>query len=452
MKANSERENPKARKNKAYFRIFGTAFIILSAVFINGCKNDVMKDQTVADPVLSASIAETFPANQADTVVINPVVAVTFKSTATTSEVLASTLILKEGTIPVSGTVTTSGTTVSFTPSSDLKPNTTYTATLTNSLKSGSSKDSGEHSWSFKTGKHRNNNSISVVSVTPIANATEVSVDARPTVAFNQEMTSTMVKLVTISFWQGTTSVSGTLTYSGKTATFTPTNKLMGGTVYNGKVVFGSKSHDDGEDDDDNKSASAFKWNFTTSGGGADVTPPTVLSSVPANNATAVAINSKATVTLSEAMSAATINATNFSLKQGSTTIVGTVTLSGNTATFTPSASLAANMVYTLTVSTAVKDATGNALASNYTSSFTTVAATPVVSFASQVLPILQSRCIPCHGATSPTAGISITNYTTVSQLSNSQLDNSGMYPKLGTTAAEQQIIKAWIAAGRLNN
>ncbi|HBY54873.1 MAG TPA: hypothetical protein DEH15_20890, partial [Marinilabiliales bacterium] len=101
---------------------------------------------------------------------------------------------------------------------------------------------------------------------------------------------------------------------------------------------------------------------------------------------------------------------------------------------------------------TGAQDAAGNPLATVKTWSFTTITTAPVVSFASQVMPILQSRCTACHGATSPTAGISITNYTTVSKLSNSQLDNPSMYPKLGTTAAEISTIKAWIAAGRPNN
>ena len=676
MRANSfsERENPKMRKNKVYFRIFGTAIAIVSlAVFISGCTKEIIKDQTPADPLLTTAIAETFPVNQADTVVINPVVAVTFKSTASASEVSASTLTLKDGTIPVAGTVTTSGTTVSFTPTTDLKPETKYTATITTTLKSGSTKDSGEHSWSFTTGKHRENHALAVVSVIPMANATGVAVNIKPSVTFNQNLTSTTTKAFTISLLQGTTPVIGTLTYSGKTATFTPSASLMANTIYTGKVVFGSKSgsdEEDGDDDHNSSSSNAFTWSFTTGGGGVDVTPPTVLSVVPTNNSTAIALNSKVTATFSEAMNVTTINATNFTLKQGSTAITGTVAYSGTTATFTPAVNLAANTVYTGAITTGAKDAAGNALASNYTWSFTTgagvvtdvtpptvlsvlptnnatsvatsihpsatfseamnattinttnftlkqgstavagtvaysgttatftpssvlaanmvytgtittgakdvagnaiasaytwsfttaaavvtdvtpptvltivpasgatsiavnsnvtatfseamnastisastftlkqgttaiagsisysgntatfnptsdltggmvytasittgatdlagnaiattktwsfttVTVAPVISFATQVLPILQSKCMPCHGANSPSAGISITNYATVSQLSNSQIDNPGMYPKLGTTAAEQAIIKAWIAAGKPNN
>jgi len=426
MRAKRERENPKIRKNKVYFRIFGTAIhIVLLAVFINGCTKEVLKNEPVADNVLNASIAETFPVNQADTVVVNPVVTVTFKSTASASEVSSSTLILKEGTIPVSGTVTTSGTTINFTPSTDLKPETNYTATLKSSMNSNNG--SGEHSWSFKTGKNRQNNSLSVVSVIPLKSATEVAVDVKPSITFNQEMTPTTTKLVTITLLQGTTPITGTLTYSGKTATFTPANVLAANMVYTGKVVFGTKSDGDDGDDDDHKSAKIFTWNFTTSGGGADVTPPTVLSVVPANSAIAIALNSKATVTFSEAMNVSTMNTTNFTLKQGSTAVAGTVAYTGTTVTFTPTASLLANTVYSGTITTGAKDAAGNALASNYSWSFTT-------SAAADVTPPTVLSVIPANNAT--TVATSIHPSLTFSEAMNvSTINTTNFTLKQGSTA-----------------
>lgn len=59
----------------------------------------------------------------------------------------------------------------------------------------------------------------------------------------------------------------------------------------------------------------------------------------------------------------------------GGAAIVGTVSLSGTTATFTPSSSLTADTLYTATVTTGVKDAAGIALAANKTWSFRTAAA-----------------------------------------------------------------------------
>lgn len=97
-------------------------------------------------------------------------------------------------------------------------------------------------------------------------------------------------------------------------------------------------------------------------------------------------------------------------------------------------------------------DAAGNAIATTKTWSFTTIAAAQVVSWATQVWPIIQSKCTPCHGSSGGSGGVNMGSYAQVAAMSNSQIDNSGMYTKLGVTAAEQTIIKAWIAAGKLNN
>ncbi|MDD5057533.1 MAG: Ig-like domain-containing protein [Sideroxydans sp.] len=104
----------------------------------------------------------------------------------------------------------------------------------------------------------------------------------------------------------------------------------------------------------------------------ADTTPPTVSSTTPANSATGVAVSSAITATFSEAMTVSTLNAATFTLSGGAS---GTVTYSGTTATFTPSSNLAYSTTYTATITTGAKDSAGNALAANYTWSFTTGAA-----------------------------------------------------------------------------
>jgi hypothetical protein len=670
------RVNPGKPKNMRYFVIIGTAFkIVLLAVFLAGCAKDGLKDQTGVDNNLPATIAETFPANLADTVYTNSVVEVTFKSTVNPSEISASTITLQQGTSLVPGTVSLAGQIATFTPSADLMPDTKYTATL-KSGQTGNS-DVSEHSWSFKTGKHRHENALSIVSVVPLKSATAVPVTIQPSATFSNSVDLSKIKALTFTLKQGTTTVEGSITYSGKTATFKPKSGLNANTLYTATISSGANNGGGGDDDDheggDNhegddkhQSANTYTWNFTTGGGGTDATAPTISTVVPANNATGVATSTKLevnfseamnattinttnftlkqgatavagsvtyfgttatflpsaglkantvytasittgvkdiagnalavtytwsfttgstvdataptvlssvpantatgvansvhpAVTFSEAMNATTINATNFTLKQGATAIAGTVAYSGTTATFTPSSGLIANTVYTATITTGVKDAAGNAIAGNYTWSFTTaavadvtaptvgtvvpasgatsvavnsditaafseamnsttittttftlkqgttavaglvtysgttatfnpagdltgntvytatittgaqdlagnaittskvwsfttVATVAVISFSTQVMPILQAKCATCHSGSSPSGGITITNFTTVSALSNSQIDNSRMYPKMGVTPAEQAIIKAWIAAGRPNN
>jgi hypothetical protein len=97
-----------------------------------------------------------------------------------------------------------------------------------------------------------------------------------------------------------------------------------------------------------------------------------VSSTVPANAATGVAINSAISATFSKAMNPTTITTVTFTLKHGSTSVAGTVTYSGVTAVFAPSSNLTVSTAYTATITTGVKDLAGNPLASNYTWNFTT--------------------------------------------------------------------------------
>ena len=100
-----------------------------------------------------------------------------------------------------------------------------------------------------------------------------------------------------------------------------------------------------------------------------DTTRPTVTYTIPAAGATGVATNTKVTVTFSKDMNPATITATSFTLTgPGTTAVAGAVAYPGGvrTATFTPTSVLAANTLFTATITTGAKDVAGNALASNF--------------------------------------------------------------------------------------
>lgn len=101
-------------------------------------------------------------------------------------------------------------------------------------------------------------------------------------------------------------------------------------------------------------------------------TTPAITAKSPGNNATNVALNKVISITFSEPMDISTINTTTFSLKQGTTTITGTVGYSGTTATFMPSDALTAGMPYSATLTTGAKSATGISLAANTTWNFIT--------------------------------------------------------------------------------
>ena len=105
-----------------------------------------------------------------------------------------------------------------------------------------------------------------------------------------------------------------------------------------------------------------------------DTVAPTVLSTNPVNGATGVAI---ITASFSEAMNASTVTPATFMLTgPGPTAVSGTVAYNATThiATFTPTTALAPSTAYTATITTGAKDASGNALASNRSWSFSMAA------------------------------------------------------------------------------
>jgi Domain of unknown function (DUF4082)/Bacterial Ig-like domain/Bacterial Ig domain/Purple acid Phosphatase, N-terminal domain len=109
---------------------------------------------------------------------------------------------------------------------------------------------------------------------------------------------------------------------------------------------------------------------------GADTTAPTVSSVSPGRGATNVAASANVTATFSEAVAPATVNANTVLLRDPSgATVPAAVTYAGQTATLDPTAPLADSTQYTATIkggASGVKDAAGNALASDDTWTFTT--------------------------------------------------------------------------------
>jgi len=101
----------------------------------------------------------------------------------------------------------------------------------------------------------------------------------------------------------------------------------------------------------------------------------TVIETIPTDTAIAVPINSKVVATFSEAMDSASINTVSFTvIGAGEAAMGGAVSLDTAThsATFTPVGNYTVSKLYTATLTTAVKSASGKALANNYVWSFTT--------------------------------------------------------------------------------
>jgi hypothetical protein len=435
-------------------------FILMTLItlFAAACTKDQFQDEANTDVLEAAGIDQVIPANLADSVAVDPIVSVTFKPGTDPSKVSASTVSLKKEGSPVPGKITVSGTTATFTPEIDLAPETEYTATVKTGQAEGSdNSEKHEYSWRFKTGKQHRHTLLSVVSTDPQNNATAVPAAIIVTVTFNQELTTIMKNSTSVGLIKGQVSVEGLISFSGNTATFKPAAALEPNTVYTGKVKMGVY-HDV---DDINKSGDNYYWSFTTGADGSDVKAPAVSSVIPANNATSVAAGSTFAVTFSEPMNPANITATNITLKQGTVAVAGTVTYSGVTATFVPSSALSAGKVYTCTVTAAVKDVAGNALAADYTWSFTTAEAPVLLSFAADVVPVL-NLCNDCHKHPWTTSSVASTFYTNLvngGYINTTSPATSKIYTKLngghpgsGISSADINKVLNWITGGANNN
>src|SRR5450759_2461253 len=206
-----------------------------------------------------------------------------------------------------------------------------------------------------------------VTSTVPINNATGIAVNTAVTATFSVAMNPSTINATTFTLKQGSTAVSGAVTYTGTTATFTPAANLDANLIYTAAITTGAKNTAG------DALASNYTFSFTTGG-----TNPTSISTDPGTAATGVALNKVIAFTFSKPMAPSTINSTTFTLKQNGTVVPGTVAYSGTTATFTPTTPLAAGLPYTATITTGATDVAGNPLAADIVLTFTTDAAPTV--------------------------------------------------------------------------
>jgi len=159
--------------------------------------------------------------------------------------------------------------------------------------------------------------------------------------------------------------VAGTVTYdvANKIAAFKSSADYTANTMYSATITTGAR------DTSGTPLAAAFNFSFTTRAT-KDNSPPDVFAINLAAGATCVPLNQKIAVTFDEQMDSLTINSNTVFIVG----VAGTVTYDvvSQTATFTPSADLAANTKYTIMVTTGVHDMGGVPLAAPYSQTFTT--------------------------------------------------------------------------------
>jgi hypothetical protein len=370
--------------------------------------------------------------NGATNVSIGQALSATFSEAMTPATLnAASFTVTGPGGVSVPGAVAYSGVVATFTPTINLAYGTPYTATITTGAESlAGTPLATAYVWSFTTISP----TPAVTATVPVNGATAVPINQVLSATFNEAMNCATLTSTTFTVTgPGTTAVAGTVGCTGSVATFTPGAAFAVNTLYTATITTGAK------DLTSTAMASNYVWSFLTVPA---PTPPTVISTVPINGATAAPINEALTATFSVAMNAATISTTTFTLSApGGTAVTGVVTYvaAGSVATFTPDASLVPSTVYTATITTGVENLNGTAMVSNYVWTFTT-SATPIV------VPPTVISAIPANLATNVPFNQVIS--ATFSKAMNPTTINSATFTLMGpgTTAVSGLVAYAAIS------
>ena len=250
-----------------------------------------------------------------------------------------------------------------------------------------------------------------VISTIPANGALGVPFRQVISATFNEEMNPSTINSSTFIVTEATgTTIAGTISYSGNTATFTPSAPLTPNTTYTARLKTGVK------DVMGNALQTDYVWTFTTG----MLIVPMVITTDPAADAVNVALNKTITATFSVPMNPLTLNNSTFIVKQGTTTVAGVITYSGSTVTFTPATPFTPNTVYVVTITNAAKSTEGASLASNYVWSFKTEAAPTVTS----TDPTDKATGVPLNKVISATFSV---------PMDPSTLNSSTFYVKHGT-------------------
>jgi len=354
-----------------------TTLAISSIVLLAGCKNDdyVVKNGGPCPVVISTtpvSGATLVGRSKVNSIIASEQAARTTIVTATFNKKMDPKTINESSfkvnsTVPIAGTVTYTDSTATFTASSKFADNTTFSARITTAAKDlMGNAIQADYVWTFSTGT----TILPVVIATnPLNKAVNIPLNKVVTANFSMPLDPSTISGTTFTLKQGAANVSGAVTYTGTTASFTPDNDLSLNTIYTATLTTGIKNLDG------SAIAKDTTWTFSTS----SVVVPSVIFTDPVNLNSNVQLDKTISATFSIVMNPLTISTSTFTLKEGLNVITGVVTYLGSTASFKPTINLTAGKTYTATITTGAKNIANTPLANDYTWTFSTplVASSP---------------------------------------------------------------------------
>ena len=387
-----------------------------------------------------------------------------FSEAVNSSTVTGTTFQLRDAASNlISASVITSGSQVTLTPSTALTASTTYTATITGGA-SGVKDLSGNalvnnYSWSFTTAASGNvggttytlfpSSSAPAVPLAHDGTGIELGMRFRASQdgsitgiryykgagttgthigsLWNNTGTTRLAQATfineTASGWQQvlfsspvaiTAGVTYVASFFSPSGDYSATKPYFTQNIVNGPLTGLADGTDGSNGIYKYTAASAFPTNTFQSSNywvdivfapGSDNVAPTVLTVSPVSGATGINTGATVTATFSEAVSSSTVTTGTFQLRDaGNIPVSATVTTSANQITLTPLFPLNASVVYTATITggaSGVTDLAGNALAGNYSWSFTTAIA--------DIIPPTVTVVSPASGATGLSTSTNVT-------------------------------------------
>jgi len=209
------------------------------------------------------TISSILPANGATDLDVSTVAKVTFDEPMDADTINTSNLIFTDANgASVDGSLSTSAQTVTFTPSSNLAYEATYSFTVTTGVSdlAGNTLVTAS-STSFTTGAEPDTSdkvAPEITSVSPSDASSDVAKNTKVVVDFSEAVDADTLSSAFTLATQAGVNVTGLVSVSGAKATFTPSNELDAETTYVATVSTGAK------DLAGNTLATETSWNFTT--------------------------------------------------------------------------------------------------------------------------------------------------------------------------------------------
>ncbi|HEX4133697.1 MAG TPA: Ig-like domain-containing protein [Bryobacteraceae bacterium] len=400
------------------------------------------------------------PYNGATGVGDNATIRLTFNEVMDTLTIDPATVTLMNGATSIPFSITFGGssfTTMTLSPYAPLPVNATLTLALTGGITDTSNNALAPQSISFQTGPGADFSKPFVIYSSVNSSTPTVPVNSTFTVVFNKPLDRNTVNTACTDYSLynnnlGCT-VGSTVTISpdGTTITYVPTAPLP--------PSANLEVYAEGATDLDGNTQTNFAVNFFTNTATV-TTPPTVLTSNPANGAAGAPLNSSIEAQFSAAVSGASLS--QVTLMNGGTPVPFTASLiyADSVVRLTPASLLLPGTTYTVSF-TGVQDDAGNTMTGTYSFSFTTGTnvdenATPnVVSTIANGLPLTNNVDVT-NVPDNPTFTITLDTPVEPGSLSNGGLvlylnSNTNItYPLNIGLSADQKTITVTLAPGTL--